>query len=453
MSLIEVEMKKLLLLILLILCLSSPAWGFTSFGGGSLVYCTGGTPTDGQYPQWVASTSCFQGSTPSGAGDTAGAAASSNGELPLFSGTGGKTLKRSNTLTGIPLLTSGVVTMITETDGYVIYGTGSAWSKSNAPAVSAANMTSFPTLNQDTTGTAAKATALAANGANCSAGQAPLGVDTAGAAEGCFAVLTPTTGVNVDQTSGQTIGTTGARLTKLWATDLTVTNAISGSVTGASGSTTGNAATVTGFSPAGGKTLTLSKTITLTAADDALSLNISTGGTLGTGAFATIANYAPLDSPTFTTFVKLPNGASPTVDAAGKTAVVTTATTGGIQVYTDSSHKVPVTYTKCQVLGGAVGGASYPMEYFPYAITVTGMHCYALGGTSVTGAFDDCTGTNGVCSSITAFGSDMTCTAASDVTGTVTHTSVPANHWIQWHNTSASGTNLSLSMCFTYNVN
>jgi hypothetical protein len=42
-----------------------------------------------------------------------------------------------------------------------------------------------PTWNQNTTGTAA---ALAANGANCDAGSAPLGVNASGAAESCFAV-------------------------------------------------------------------------------------------------------------------------------------------------------------------------------------------------------------------------------------------------------------------------
>lgn len=39
-----------------------------------------------------------------------------------------------------------------------------------------------------TTGNAATATALAANGANCSAGYAPLGVDASGAVEGCWQV-------------------------------------------------------------------------------------------------------------------------------------------------------------------------------------------------------------------------------------------------------------------------
>lgn len=55
--------------------------------------------------------------------------------------------------------------------------------------------------------------------------------------------------VLTDQTSGQTIGATSARLTKLWVTDITCTNAITGSVTGNAGgssaSCTGNAATVT----------------------------------------------------------------------------------------------------------------------------------------------------------------------------------------------------------------
>lgn len=55
--------------------------------------------------------------------------------------------------------------------------------------------------------------------------------------------------VLTDQTSGQTIGATGARLTKLWATDITCTNSIAANITGNAGgssaSCTGNAATVT----------------------------------------------------------------------------------------------------------------------------------------------------------------------------------------------------------------
>jgi hypothetical protein len=53
-------------------------------------------------------------------------------------------------------------------------------------------VTYHSTANPQTTitGNAATATALAANGANCSSGQAPLGVDASGAVENCFAVAT-----------------------------------------------------------------------------------------------------------------------------------------------------------------------------------------------------------------------------------------------------------------------
>lgn len=46
----------------------------------------------------------------------------------------------------------------------------------------------FPTLNQNTTGNAATATALAANGTDCSVGQPALGVDASGNATGCAAL-------------------------------------------------------------------------------------------------------------------------------------------------------------------------------------------------------------------------------------------------------------------------
>jgi len=91
----------------------------------------------------------------------------------------------------------------------VVNSTGSAWGSSygvgisalnlvqlngsaELPAVSAANLTNFPTLNQSTTGNAATATALAANGTNCSAGMAARGVDASGNAEDCFSASSGT---------------------------------------------------------------------------------------------------------------------------------------------------------------------------------------------------------------------------------------------------------------------
>ena len=49
---------------------------------------------------------------------------------------------------------------------------------------------------------AATATALAANGANCSSGNAPLGVDASGAAEGCFSVVPSTRTVSTSSPLG-----------------------------------------------------------------------------------------------------------------------------------------------------------------------------------------------------------------------------------------------------------
>jgi hypothetical protein len=87
------------------------------------------------------------------------------------------------------------------------------------------------------------------------------------------------------------LGETGSRLTKGWFTDLEVTNAIAGSITG-------NAATVTSFTPASGS-LTLSGadalTLTTTAATD---VTLPTTGTL-----STLAGTEELDNKTLDTSV------------------------------------------------------------------------------------------------------------------------------------------------------
>ncbi len=161
--------------------------------------------------------------------------------------------------------------------------------------------------------------------------------------------------VLTDQSTPQTIGLTGARLAKLWVTDITCTNAIAASITGnaatitvadstdttchvalfedatgslaaktdggltynastgvlsatgfsgpltgnvtgncsgSSGSCIGNSATVTGLSVTAGKTLSVSNSLTITATDGS-TLAIGTGGTLGTAAFTASTAYAP----------------------------------------------------------------------------------------------------------------------------------------------------------------
>ena len=89
--------------------------------------------------------------------------------------------------------------------------------------------------------------------------------------------LSPTTGITVSQSSGQTLGTTTNRLTKLWATDITVTNAIAGSITG-------NAATATALQNArtiGGVSFDGTANITVASATGGFTVS---GGNLTTSA-------------------------------------------------------------------------------------------------------------------------------------------------------------------------
>jgi hypothetical protein len=93
----------------------------------------------------------ISGTTLDASGGAGGGDASTNtsssvdSEVALFSGTGGKTIKRA-TGTGLAKLTSGVLSTAAAGTDYL------------SPSGSAAALTSFPTLNQNTTGSAATLT-------------------------------------------------------------------------------------------------------------------------------------------------------------------------------------------------------------------------------------------------------------------------------------------------------
>jgi hypothetical protein len=82
------------------------------------------------------------------------------------------------------------------------------------------------------TGLASLATALAANGTNCSAGNAPLGVDASGNSEGCFSVSTfgypfpsNATSTLLTFTGGMLVNNATSTITNLVAVNSTSTNA------------------------------------------------------------------------------------------------------------------------------------------------------------------------------------------------------------------------------------
>ena len=153
---------------------------------------------------------------------------------------------------------------------------------------------------------------------------------------GATSVTLPTTGtlVSTDQTVGQTIGTTGARLTKLWATDVTAT--------GFTGPLTGD---VTGHSsldlPLTGGTLTGNLLFSL---DNTLDIGAS-GATrprtiyLGTSVIAPVGTFATsVSTPSLITA----SGALGITPASGSNLNINLGTTGDLavntsQLYVDTS--------------------------------------------------------------------------------------------------------------------
>jgi len=94
--------------------------------------------------------------------------------------------------------------------------------------------------------------------------------------------------VLTDQSIPQTIGATGARLTKLWATDITVTNAINGSVTGNAGTVTNGIYTTSDATALAANTANKDKYLHTNASTGALEWSSVAGGglTVGTTAIA-----------------------------------------------------------------------------------------------------------------------------------------------------------------------
>jgi len=91
--------------------------------------------------------------------------------------------------------------------------------------------------------------------------------------------------VSSAQTTPQTVGDTTNRMTKLWAVDITCTNAITGSVTGNAGTVT-NATFTTAFTNQGGAGV-----LAWPAAGATLTVPTG-GGTLGSAAFTASGDYA-----------------------------------------------------------------------------------------------------------------------------------------------------------------
>lgn len=141
--------------------------------------------------------------------------------------------------------------------------------------------------------------------------------------------------------TGSLAPATDAGLTYNATTDALTATTFIGALSGnaaTSSSTTGNAATVTGFNPTTGKILSLSKTMTLTAADDTGSYTFPTGTKtlLATdGSAASLTSFPTLNQDT--------TGASAKVSVAGQTGLITftgLASTSRIKTIRDAADTI-----------------------------------------------------------------------------------------------------------------
>jgi hypothetical protein len=182
--------------------------------------------------------------------------------------------------------------------------------------------------------------------------------------------------VTTDQTSAQTIGATGARLTKLWATDITATNAISGSVTGNAGTVTTNA-NLTGIVTSVGNAtsiadnaLSIAKTSGL---QSALDLKASVASPTFTGTVTTAAisgTTASLSGGVKVTGFTIPTGAGPeivytaglgifqTYDRTGAVWLPTILSGSTLDLRIGANSAISVDASKNVTLTGTVNGTT-----------------------------------------------------------------------------------------------
>jgi hypothetical protein len=158
-------------------------------------------------------------------------------------------------VTGSPITTSGTlaISLATQTANQVFAGPTSGGAAT--PTFRALASADIPANAANTSGNAATATALAANGTNCTAGSYPLGVDASGNAEGCtVASGGGGTVSSVSVTTANGVSGSVANATTTPAITLTLgaitpsSVAAVGTVTGSnlSGTNTGDQTTITG---------------------------------------------------------------------------------------------------------------------------------------------------------------------------------------------------------------
>lgn len=346
------------------------------------------------------------------------------------------------------------------------------------------------------TGVATSATALAANGANCSASNAPLGVDASGAVESCTDFeeeLTNSAGLlaALSDETGTGVSVFGT------APTITLRDTAAGAPTGdgdfgydrtaevleigdgaatryaAEANSVGDALLSVALSANGANCAAGSFPLGVDASGAVESCTVGGSG----GDSITVATVAATDPDFIAGDITwtLDTGAAPDTIAgtvAANAVALTTDTTGnyaagdaeaGAALTGDSATSFFSagtiaqarlgTFTRTFVITGVTAAGDFGAVWrTPAAVTITAVVVLAVGGTNVVGQLDECD-TNGA-NCVTVDSSDITATAGTTATddNSLSNPSIDANDWVGWHTTSVSGTNTRVSVAFYYTV-
>ena len=169
-------------------------------------------------------------------------------------------------------------------------------------------------------------------------------------------------------------------------------------------------------------------------------------GFLTSSDWTTFNNKAPTDSATFTTFIKIPNGTAPTVDAAGKIAQ---DTTDDQLLYGATPRVLSYKRDKDFLVESPSSSTNYLFSHPSMPVTITAVDCLVDGGTSAVVDIKSCNSNGASCSSILS--ATITC-GTTNTTGTVSSGAITSGNRVQVAIGTVTGTVPNLSVHIDYTL-
>lgn len=168
----------------------------------------------------------------------------------------------------------------------------------------------------------------------------------------------------------------------------------------------------------------------------------------GIGTFGWTSTLEGISGISGLTALAIPQGASPTVDAAGEIALDTTS--DQLVFYGASKHVLTGKYQENFVVKSPADADDFLLFKARQAITITDIHVIAQGGTSISVDIQECDSAGANCSSVDAAITADTDGAEDD--GTLSNPTIDAGDWVKVVLGAPSGTVNFVSGSIYYNL-